>query len=396
MRLIVNDAESTLLELAHEAEEIRVMSAFLTESGLAWIPPNKFCKASFIVGVNLGITSPEALKLLERSGANVRIFFEHGRLFHPKAIYIKSENTEHLLIGSHNLTDSGLNSNIELSILSSRDDSNDEVFLDFLAIWDDLQYHPKTFQPDEQFYSEYRQSDIISQFSSYTDSPVLSSVKRESTPRILNNLGDISSLSEYLRTLSREFPLIDRRRGNTVKDHPLRILNNEKFQPILTSIVSKLSGGRLKARSLLTVGGGWYRIPNIFIFHPSREPWENVDHRGRLLIQVHFSEDYSKVYFSLVLQFNLPPNNHSGDLPENVHDRYLLIYDYIGMRPKREDRNTPAFKHWEYRNKETNEVLWSKIILSYEYLLSTLPPDEDLLKDLYELIITLDATLPIL
>lgn len=119
MKLLITDFEDELRELAEEAIEIKVLIAFLTEEGLRWLPEEKMPASNFIVGVDLGITSPDALRTLQSSGAEVRVFQEPGRLFHPKAIYLKTAEAEHLIIGSNNLTASGISSNHELATLSS-------------------------------------------------------------------------------------------------------------------------------------------------------------------------------------------------------------------------------------------------------------------------------------
>ena len=62
MRLLHENFESELSCIAEEAEEIRVLIAFLTDEGLAWLPQSKTPVSSWIVGTDLGITSPSVLR----------------------------------------------------------------------------------------------------------------------------------------------------------------------------------------------------------------------------------------------------------------------------------------------------------------------------------------------
>ena len=76
MKLLINNFERELRELADTAIEIKVLIAFLTESGLSGLPESQIARADFIVEVNLGITTPGALQRLQRGGAAVRVFYD--------------------------------------------------------------------------------------------------------------------------------------------------------------------------------------------------------------------------------------------------------------------------------------------------------------------------------
>ena len=64
MKLLINNFERELRELADTAIEIKVLIAFLTESGLSGLPESQIARADCI-GVNLGITTPGALQRLK-------------------------------------------------------------------------------------------------------------------------------------------------------------------------------------------------------------------------------------------------------------------------------------------------------------------------------------------
>ena len=92
--LLAENYIETLKELAAEASEIKVLIAFLTEGGLDWLPRDKYTVSKFIAGLNLFITTPEALSALKCGGAEVRVFSDGLPLFHPKAIYFKNPQGE--------------------------------------------------------------------------------------------------------------------------------------------------------------------------------------------------------------------------------------------------------------------------------------------------------------
>lgn len=85
MELLIDNFENKSAYWAMSALEIKVLIAFLTEDGLNWLPDDRAPFAEFIFGIDLGITSPKALKKLQQQGASVMIFSEPDRMFHPPA-----------------------------------------------------------------------------------------------------------------------------------------------------------------------------------------------------------------------------------------------------------------------------------------------------------------------
>ena len=141
MKLLLHNYEDELTRLAERATEIKVAIAFLTEGGLGWLPASRAPIAQFVVGIDLGITNPDALRTLQQQGATVMVFSEPGRLFHPKVIYLRSEDSEILIIGSNNLTSGGISSNHEVSLAVCRNEATETAFGDFLAYFESLKAH---------------------------------------------------------------------------------------------------------------------------------------------------------------------------------------------------------------------------------------------------------------
>jgi HKD family nuclease len=376
MKILLSDFENELIRLVKEATEIKVVIAFLTEGGLGWLPAEKAPCAEFIVGVDLGITSPGALKILQDRGANVRVFQETGRMFHPKAIYIKSGDGEFLIVGSNNLTSGGISSNHEISLLAERNKTTEEAFKDYLGYFSSISLRSRI--PDEEFYRTYKQTDIQGQLLSKIRTQQIAKISRPERPTVLIADADISTFGELIRVLAREFPNLDRGAGGTITNHPLRRLNDEKFRPIFENVVSLASKGSLKASSQLTVGGKWYSIPNILATNEEKEPWENTYRRGRMVLQLHFSDDFSRAFLSLALQYNLPKSVPRDEVPLPVSQRFSKLHQHFENFSPDVSIDEPTFKHWTYKDKN----LWVKPIVTISYNVDSLPEDTVLNGDL--------------
>lgn len=391
MKLLISNFENDLRDLASAATEIKVMIAFLTEGGLTWLPQEKFPLSDFIVGVDLGITSPGALRTLQDGGAALRVFHDHGRLFHPKAIYIKSATDEHLVIGSNNLTSAGISSNYELGTLTKRGEHSDEVFADFLAYFESLKQHQGCFVPGDPFYEDYRPSrigaDLSSQLSAVRFTPPAPEERKEPTI----DPSRASTLGRYLRLLAEEFPMRDRRTGQKKKNHPLVQLNDEEFRPFFKDVISRASQGRLQGHAQINLGGNWYRIPNLLAADESREPGSNGRNRGRACLQIHFSEDYRKIFFSVVLHYYLPKANRSGERPERVERRFTQLLEHLSSFSSSAAVDLPVFLHWEYGQ----DYLWSKPLISFVHEVESLPSDETLQAELTLLASALNGAMAI-
>lgn len=113
--------------LSDEWSEFRAAVAFVKQSGAVQISEElgAFSAANNLVkivaGVDLLGTSEEGLRTLLKSvepGGEVWIFHnEGGPTFHPKVYVFSNEGTAELLVGSGNLTESGLFRNYEAALL---------------------------------------------------------------------------------------------------------------------------------------------------------------------------------------------------------------------------------------------------------------------------------------
>ncbi len=377
-KLLVHNYGDELKRLALTAIEIKVLIAFLTEGGLDWLPEDKRPQAEFIVGIDLGITTPGALKTLQQQGACVRVFSEPKKMFHPKAIYLRSETDEFLIVGSNNLTTNGISSNHEISLLVHRDESSQGTFRDFLDHFNWVRAHACCGIPDDRFFATYKPTnirpDLTTQLNDQERMPLLPSIISHST----GNDERIKALGDFIRLLARKFPKLERRRGQKINGHPLRTLNAQEFLPLFKEIVSKASDGRLSGISDLNIGGNWRQIPNILAVDKAREPWENADNQGRVLLQIHFSTDFTKVFQSLVLQYNLKRADGVGQMPAQAAQRFRKLLEHVENASARAKLDQPVFRHWTWKDID----LWSKPLLTFEYAVDALPNDDSLLADM--------------
>lgn len=378
MKLLIHNYENELVRLATDATEIKVAVAFLTEGGLNWLPEEIAAHVEFIVGIDLGITTPSALKSLQSKGVDVRVYSEPGKLFHPKAIYLRSADEETLIIGSNNLTSGGIASNHEVSLMAHRNESSEDAFGDFLAYFESLKTHECCGIPDERFYKTYSPTALRMQLVGQLQTQPPANLRSLDVQDSDFGNARIGTLGDFIRLLAQDFPRLERRIEGTVNDHPLKILNDEEFRPLFEDIVSTVSQGRLKGHSQLNIGGQWYRIPNILAVNENREPWEYTSSRGRLILQIHFSEDFGSVFLSLVLQYNLRRSLDAGEMPQQTSQRYQKLLEHVEHSSAKAKMDLPVFRHWNYKD----TVLWGKPLMSFEYLVDSLPSDKILLKDL--------------
>lgn len=112
------------------------ISAFSSPGGIAGLAKyilgaKKHLNTITIVsGIDRKGTSKEALEELLSLDVNSFVFYQSGGnskpIFHPKIYLFEGENKSELIVGSSNLTSSGLFSNIEASILISIDNNIEE------------------------------------------------------------------------------------------------------------------------------------------------------------------------------------------------------------------------------------------------------------------------------
>ena len=113
---------SLFKEELKQAEEIKIIVAFLKESGVKLIVDDlkkqalRGAEIKLITGKYLNITEPSALYLLkDKLGdmVDLRFYNKNYISFHPKAYFLKKEEEKVLFIGSSNISSTAFTTGIE-------------------------------------------------------------------------------------------------------------------------------------------------------------------------------------------------------------------------------------------------------------------------------------------
>ncbi|CCO45826.1 hypothetical protein VIBNISOn1_1590001 [Vibrio nigripulchritudo SOn1] len=147
MMLVRNDNKEhtkILKEMLDNAQDVYIAVAFLKLSGLELIKENleKFLDGNgninLIVGLDLYVTEPKALyELFDLCQLNTKLkvflYSSKNSTFHPKMYASRRNDKSSVLIGSANLTNGGLSTNVEASIYNKNDVSLFEECKDFFC-----------------------------------------------------------------------------------------------------------------------------------------------------------------------------------------------------------------------------------------------------------------------
>jgi HKD family nuclease len=124
------------------SEKVDVAVAFVRNSGVIPITEplkriqNEGGQVRVLAGLDFGFTEPDALSALQYLGVKVRVF-SGTTIFHPKCYLFQRGNTLKAIVGSSNLTSSGLESGIEWNVFLDSEQENDlnELTLSYEKLW---------------------------------------------------------------------------------------------------------------------------------------------------------------------------------------------------------------------------------------------------------------------
>ena len=124
LQLITSNLVSHLQQLTVNSTSIAWITAFVMESGVKLILPtlkkahDRGIEIKLLVGDYLYITQPKALQLLvvNLPNAEIRLYQSRGISFHPKAYLFRQMDTQHVIVGSSNLSASALKQGIEWNL----------------------------------------------------------------------------------------------------------------------------------------------------------------------------------------------------------------------------------------------------------------------------------------
>lgn len=146
---------NAILQMSQQCKTMMIASAFFTDADLVARLASKGITINLVVRLGFP-TSPNALRtVIQNPSVNVRFFTDES--FHPKLIIF---DDDHALVGSANLTKSGIDSNQEIMISI---DSDDNVFIGlietFNSYWDDAKV--LTNEVLNEYQKIYREHDQI-------------------------------------------------------------------------------------------------------------------------------------------------------------------------------------------------------------------------------------------
>ena len=144
MELIDNDKQKLLKVIKQcltGSEKVDIAVAFVRKSGVRPLVEkishiqNTGGQIRVLAGMNFGFTDPDALIALQNIGVQIRVF-SGNTIFHPKCYIFEKEGNLKAIVGSSNLSSSGLESGIEWNVfLESEQVDLRELSLSFEKLW---------------------------------------------------------------------------------------------------------------------------------------------------------------------------------------------------------------------------------------------------------------------
>ncbi|MFN8458460.1 MAG: phospholipase D-like domain-containing protein [Anaerolineae bacterium] len=160
-----NDVTLTAIE---QFKEVRIAVAFMSQGGLDIIKPSLEANlqaegyVEFLVGLDMTVTEPKALQFVYELSktANIAIFcltpFTPGTIYHPKLYLFRKDDRVMSIIGSSNLTTSGLKTNLEINV-AIQANAQDKIISDTFDAYYQLKFHQHRVAPDQEFIDLYSQ-----------------------------------------------------------------------------------------------------------------------------------------------------------------------------------------------------------------------------------------------
>ncbi|MBO0324054.1 phospholipase D family protein [Muricauda sp. CAU 1633] len=213
MTRVITKLSSIIKSEFKKADEIWVAVALLNNSGLNLVLESlkKGCIKNFLIGIDLP-TDPKALKKLYKlqftSNFNVRIY-TNTQYFHPKLYLSKNKTELTAVIGSANCTNGGLNSNVELSIMTTENKSCRD-----LKEWFDKTYDlakPLTLQFLSKYQVEYNERLRRKKADEKTASKEKNQLEKEDAVNFVERREFLKVLKSYKQSKEYESIVVDRK-----------------------------------------------------------------------------------------------------------------------------------------------------------------------------------------
>ncbi len=160
---------TAIVPALERAQDARIAVAFVSKGGVDLIDAalqqclSRQGLVEFLVGLDFSTTDPQALwRLYEltQKYTNARMYCHvdlgPAVVYHPKLYVLQAEQETVVIVGSSNLTEGGLERNLEVNVLI-RADFGEEIVSDVYVIYNELKFIPKRVEPDREFLELYTQ-----------------------------------------------------------------------------------------------------------------------------------------------------------------------------------------------------------------------------------------------
>jgi len=165
-------AESLLQAMA-KCNRLRIAVAFASTGGISLIEQGlqdcikRNCYIEFIVGIDLYATDSKALQnlyQLSKANQNVKLYCYRGSnsegnseaIYHPKLYIADQTSVVATIIGSSNLTEGGLRSNVEFNVLIESE-SDSGIISKIHELYLGIKFSDRCFRPDDEFIQLYNE-----------------------------------------------------------------------------------------------------------------------------------------------------------------------------------------------------------------------------------------------
>ncbi len=174
IEIINNDSKKLveiLLRAMAKSNRLRIAVAFVSTRGISLLEQGlqdcirRNCYVEFILGVDLYVTDSEALQnlyQLSKANQNVKLYCYRGSnsegnseaIYHPKLYIADQTSVVTTIIGSSNLTEGGLRSNVEFNVLIESE-SDSDIVSNIHELYLRIKFSDRCFKPDDEFIQLY-------------------------------------------------------------------------------------------------------------------------------------------------------------------------------------------------------------------------------------------------
>jgi HKD family nuclease len=174
IEIINNDSKKlveSLLQAMAKSNRLRIAVAFVSTGGISLLEQGlqdcikRNCYIEFILGIDLYVTDSKALQnlyQLSKANQNVKLYCYRGpnsegnseAIYHPKLYIADQTSVVITIIGSSNLTEGGLRSNVEFNVLIESE-SDSDIVSNIHELYLRIKFSNRCFKPDDEFIQLY-------------------------------------------------------------------------------------------------------------------------------------------------------------------------------------------------------------------------------------------------